>query len=43
MKDPARGQAEAMEARKAKIGMREYFAVLSIPSYLLASAVESGS
>ena len=35
MKDPPRGQMEATPTRKAKVGLREYFSVLRIPSYLL--------
>jgi MFS family permease len=35
MKDPPRGQTERTTVSKAKIGVREYFSVLAIPSYLL--------
>jgi MFS family permease len=35
MKDPPRGQTDKTTISKATIGVREYFAVLAIPSYLL--------
>jgi MFS family permease len=35
MKDPPRGQMEGTGVRKLRIGVREYFSVLRIPSYLL--------